>query len=197
MKKTFLTVLVCVLFLTKTSYSKDYSMNIVDVDLDTEKLAIVGDGSYSGNYVAELKALAKNNPNILFLGNQTGHILNELYSNTFLFVLPSESEGLSLALLEAMSYRRPVLVSNIPENKEGVGEIGFTFKCNDVKDLTDKLKYILKHDFEVKKNGELGRKRVEEHYNWEQIAKDVVKLYSQPQLKFNGRKIIPKFSWLK
>ncbi len=142
-----------------------------------KKLVIVGDGAYTDNYVQELKDLAADEPNIIFTGNQTGEVLAQLYANAYLFVQPSESEGLSLALLEAMARAVPVLVSNIEENREAIGAAGFIFTNKDVADLTEKLRFLLIEDDLVKTRGVAGRARVAEHFNWENIAKDVIKVY--------------------
>ena len=66
--------------------------------------------------------------------------MEELFSNAAMYVQPSEIEGLSIALLEAMSYGLPCLVSDIPENREAIGDCGLTFKSGDVIDLNEKLR---------------------------------------------------------
>lgn len=145
-----------------------------------KKLVIVGDGAFTDDYAAELKALAKGNDNIIFTGNQSGEVLAQLYANAYLFVQPSESEGLSLALLEAMARRVSVLVSNIDANLEAIGEAGFKFVNKDVADLTEKLRFLLIEEDLVEARGEAGRLRIEKYFNWETIAKEVVKIYEQP-----------------
>jgi glycosyltransferase involved in cell wall biosynthesis len=92
-----------------------------------QKLVIVGSGSFTDEYVTELKQLASDNPNIIFTGNQSGEVLAELYVQASIFIQPSESEGLSLALLEAMSRRLPFL-SVIFENMEGSEMLVLSFK---------------------------------------------------------------------
>ncbi len=144
-----------------------------------KKLIIVGDGYYTDSYVEELKLLARGNKNIIFTGNQTGRALAELFSNAYLFVQPSESEGLSIALLEAMSYGRGVLASDIPENKEAIGKIGFTFENKNTRSLENKLAYLLKCPALIKARGGLGRARVKELYNWNEITKNTIKVYKE------------------
>ncbi|MBI4778883.1 glycosyltransferase family 4 protein [Candidatus Falkowbacteria bacterium] len=93
-----------------------------------KKLVIVGDGAYTDNYVKELKAAAEGNKNIIFTGNQSGPELAELFSNAYLFVQPSEAEGLSIALLEAMAYKNCPVVSDIRENTDVIKNCGASFK---------------------------------------------------------------------
>jgi glycosyltransferase involved in cell wall biosynthesis len=148
--------------------------------LDTDKkLVIVGGSSNTDSYVEELKEMAQGDPDIIFTGNQSGIILEELFSNAYLFVQPSESEGLSVALLEAMAYGLPVLTSDIPENREVVKESGFSFKNKSSRDLAGKLAYLLDNPALVKNKGVSAKLRVEENYNWDNIVKDTINIYSQ------------------
>ena len=82
-----------------------------------QKLVIAGGSGHSENYYSEMKALAGENPNILFTGFVQGEELAELYSNAYLYVLPSDIEGMPMSLLEALGYGRVCLVSDIRENR--------------------------------------------------------------------------------
>ena len=163
-----------------------------------KKLVIVGDSSFTDDYVQELKKLAGGNKNIIFTGGQSGKVLNELFSNAYLFVQPSESEGLSIALLEAMAYEKAVLVSDIPENLEAVGEIGFSFKNKSVQHLKNKLDYLLTQPSLVDLHGRLGKERVKKYYSWRNISGDILTIYSQEILKRQEKlagkhKLVKKF----
>ncbi|MDO9399663.1 MAG: glycosyltransferase family 4 protein [bacterium] len=144
-----------------------------------KKLVIVGDGCYTNRYISELKCLAISSDNIVFTGNQTGDILAELFSNAFLFVQPSESEGLSIALLEAMSYGKCSIVSDILENIEAVEEVDLAFKNKDINSLKNKLNYFLNNPLLVKKYGEKLQERAEKEYNWENIVNKTIEVYQQ------------------
>lgn len=144
-----------------------------------KKLVIVGDGSYTNDYVQELHELAADNPNIIFTGNQTGRTLAELYSNAYAFVQPSESEGLSIALLEAMSYGQVCLASDISANQEALGEAGYFFKDRDVNDLQAKLEYLLENPEAIKSFSQKALERVRKEYNWNDIADQMIKVYKQ------------------
>jgi glycosyltransferase involved in cell wall biosynthesis len=103
--------------------------------------------------------------------------LAELYSNAYLFVQPSEAEGLSIALLEAMSYGKAVLASDIEPNKEAIFDIGLTFKSKSASDLSQKLQYLLNHPEIVELMGKELKERVALEYNWENITKKTIALY--------------------
>lgn len=143
------------------------------------KLVIVGDGVFTDDYVKEIKALAGADDRIIFTGMQSGAALAELFANARLFIQPSESEGLSIALLEAMSYGRPVLVSDIPENREAVGAGGFLFKSKDKTDLKEKLAFLLANPEIARLSGQANRQRVAEHYDWDKITEEILKLYRE------------------
>lgn len=143
-----------------------------------KKLVIVGDGAYTDGYVKELHDLAGDNKNIIFTGNQTDKVLKELFSNAAIFVQPSESEGLSFALIEAMSYARPCLVSDIDSNREALGDTGIFFKDKDANDLKDKLEGMLANP-NLDKIGALELERVKDKYDAVKNADKVLSLYKK------------------
>ncbi len=134
-----------------------------------KKLVIVGDGSYTD--------LSSDNENIIFTGNQSGKALAELYSNAYAFIQPSESEGLSIALLEAMSYGKACLVSDIPANLEAVGDTGFTFKNKDIESLAERMNYLLANPELLSVKGDLAKERTTKEFNWVDISKKVEMVY--------------------
>lgn len=142
-----------------------------------KKLVIVGDGAYTDSYVNELKIAAGSNENIIFTGSRTGKELAELFSNAYLFVQPSEAEGLSIALLEAMAYKKCALVSDIKENTDVIKNCGFSFKNKSIKSLRMKLIYLLKQPRLVEKYGFSARARVGKNYNWTKIVLSTAKAY--------------------
>ncbi len=140
------------------------------------KLVIVGGSSYTDEYVAALHTLANTDPDILFLGEQSGAPLAQLYAHAGLFVQPSEGEGLSVALLEAMSYGIPVLVSSIPQNTEVLPDKTWQFRNKSVPDLGRKIDGAFKKD--VGKAGQQNRKHVTENYNFDHLITEALKVYS-------------------
>lgn len=141
------------------------------------KLVIVGDGFHTQDYVEYLRTISDGRESILFTGAQTGEMLAQLFANAYAFVLPSETEGLSLALLEAMGYGLGVLVSDIKENVEPLEGNGFVFKNKNVIDLRDQLAYVLNRPDEVMKMGQRAHQHVEQQYSWKSIARDTLALY--------------------
>jgi len=153
----------------------------------TKKLVIVGDTAFTDDYVKELKLISQNNPNIIFTGQQTGRALRILFQNAYLFVHPSESEGLSLSLLEALGYGLPILSSDIPANLELVRNCGFIFKKGNREDLYKKLSLILDLPASVlNKKAHLAKKRVAQ-YDWKKIAKRTEKIYEDSLILAKSR----------
>lgn len=142
-----------------------------------KKLVIVGESAFTDHYVTALKIAARSSPNIIFTGNQTDQALAELFSNCYTFIHPSLSEGLPIVILEAMSYGKCVLASNIPENLEAIAESGYSFKAGDVKDLARKLKGLLARPDLVTQIGERARLRVLKEYNWDKITQKTEEFY--------------------
>ena len=144
-----------------------------------KKLVIAGGVSDSGGYLQELKALAGDDPRILFTDFVQGRVLEELYSNAYLYVLPSDLEGMPLSLLEAMSYGNCCLTSDIPECADVVGEYGVTFKRGDVADLTTKLQHLCDSPQMVQDYKDRAAACVCGRYNWEDVTDRTLALYEE------------------
>ena len=150
------------------------------------KLVIVGSGSFTDGYVKELKNLAKGDPRVIFTGLKQGQDLNALYRNCYFYVHPSESEGMSLSILEAMSYSKAVLASDIPENFEVLQDVGLTFENRNINDLSDKLKVLIKNPELVIRLGLLAHEKVKKEYNWEKIISQTIFIYENRKITNPG-----------
>jgi glycosyltransferase involved in cell wall biosynthesis len=139
------------------------------------KLVLAGGSSHSDNYVKSL--LRHESDSIKFLPWVSGSELEELLTNAALFVLPSEIEGLSLALLDAMAVGVCVLTSDIPENKEVVGDAGYTFDHRDQADLERMLDLLVRNPQLRRESSGRERARIQEEYRWPQIARSIEKTY--------------------
>jgi glycosyltransferase involved in cell wall biosynthesis len=168
-----------ILFLGRLSPEKNVHLLIKAYErIDTSvKLVIAGGTSHTDSYVGQLKE--REGERIRFLDWVDGEILEELLSNALLFVLPSDIEGLSLALLEAMGHGNCVLTSDIPENVELVDGVGYTFVRGDISDLERMLRLLLgRRDLRERAACD-ARARVEDSYLWTRVASETEHLYYQ------------------
>ena len=141
------------------------------------KLVVVGAHAETPEYEAYLKMISAGRENILFLGERTGAELAELFTNAAVFVQPSEDEGLSIALLEAMSYGLPIVASDISGNREALDGAGSYFRSKDVESLKQELAYMLNRPDEMAIYGKLARGRAKGTFSWEAIASQTLDVY--------------------
>jgi glycosyltransferase involved in cell wall biosynthesis len=141
----------------------------------SKKLVIAGDTVFDDPYGQKLKIFASQD--IIFTGFASGKLFQELLSNAYIFVLPSEIEGLSTGLLEAMGYSNCVLVSDIQENLEVIGDGGMSFRTKDVSDLQMKLETLMTHPNLVNTYREKARTSILERYDWDKIVDQYIELY--------------------
>jgi glycosyltransferase involved in cell wall biosynthesis len=166
-----------VLFLGRLSPEKNCHL-LIDAfrGLKTpQKLVLAGGSSYSDRYAKQIRK--HHGDQIRILDWVSGPARDELIANALLFVLPSDMEGLSVALLEAMGAGVCVLTSDIPENREVVDGAGFTFKRGDVADLERMLRLLLLDAPVRKAAARRGQQRVRDRYLWRMVAEDVGRVY--------------------
>ena len=146
------------------------------------KLVLAGGGNHTEKYVKDLQLKIDSDNRIIAPGYVSGSMLEELFSNAALFVLPSEHEGLPVALLEAMSYRIPCITSDIPACREvaivnGKPLVDFAAP-KDVGDLNVRLTKALKEPERLKENVIGAEKHVRENYHWNNVADKVEREYT-------------------
>lgn len=145
--------------------------------ITNKKLVIVGDSSDTDDYVRYLKDKANENPNIIFTGFVSGSLLDEMYSNAYAYIIPSNLEGMPLSLLEAMSYGNAVIGSDIAEITEVVEDKALIFQKGNVNDLASKLQRLNDNPSLVKKMKEESSEFICKKYNWDDIADKTLRLY--------------------
>lgn len=146
------------------------------------KLVIAGGSSHTDEYEKMLRK--EESDDIRFVGYQYGEPLRALYSNCRLFVFPSFIEGLPLVLLEALSFLRPVVFSDIPENLEIADGLGIPFRCGSVDDLAAKLEYALSHASEMGALQKATIERLSHEYNWDRVADQYVRIYRDATARY-------------
>ena len=140
------------------------------------KLAIVGGADYSSEYARAVAQAAQKTPGVVMLGHQTGEALAQLYKHAGVFVLPSSHEGQPIAVLEAMSYGCPVVLSDIPAHREiGTSSAQFV-RVGDVAALADRLDAIFRTGRAPRLDAD-ERERLMQRHDWRQIARLTLGVY--------------------
>jgi glycosyltransferase involved in cell wall biosynthesis len=152
------------------------------------KLVLAGGSSHSDAYVWQLRQ--HESERVRVLDWVSGEALDELLTNAMLLVLPSDLEGLSLALLDAMGAGVFVLASDVPENREVVEGSGFTFRHGDRADLERMLRLLISEPGVRTAAARKTRERVWEHYLWGRVVRQVESVY----LELVGETILPKLA---
>jgi len=136
------------------------------------KLLVVG----SGNYLPKLQEMAKDNPDIIFMGEKSEEEIIDLLSITDIFVNPSYSEGLPTSVLEAASCSCPIIATDVGATKEIIqhGRNGLLFSAKDTAQLSLMIRSMLDNDQVRLQYGARVRKAVELKYSWDIIASQYV-----------------------
>jgi glycosyltransferase involved in cell wall biosynthesis len=145
----------------------------------SQTLVIAGEAPATSGYEQELRNLAGEDPRIRFVGRVQGRLLQELFSNATLFVQPSELEGLSIGLIEAMSYGAACLASDIPENQEVVANAGILFRSKDVDDLEQQLRWSLANPAVLRDRAAVGKARALNLFTWDRVVDQLEALYGR------------------
>lgn len=138
-----------------------------------KKLVIAGGSSHTDSYFSEMMDKAKQDKRVITTGFVQGCEKEELLSNAFLYVLPSDIEGMPISLLEAMSYGIPCLTSDIEENLEVTQNEAMAFKKGNTEDLKNKLQKILR---ETKKTVNTAW---QQKFNWNTCVEKTMQIYQK------------------
>jgi len=144
-----------------------------------KRLVIAGASSDTDSFTEDIKKIAQKDERIIFTGCVEGELWEELYSNAYVFCLPSDLEGMPLSLLEAMSYGNCCLVSDIQECVAVVEDKGITFKKGDAKDLASKLQLLNDKPELVEQYKNTSSAFILKKYNWDDIVERTLQLYAQ------------------
>ena len=144
-----------------------------------KKLIIAGPIDENDSYNRELLELGKRDKRVSFIGFVAGKEKEALYRGAYAYCLPSESEGFSMALLEAMGYGKCCIISDIPNNFEATGNSCISFKSKNEESLYNALLKAETNEKLVTDIGNSARKRLAESFTWDIISEEVENLYQK------------------
>ena len=171
-----------ILFLARIVPEKglDYLIDAYKQINTDKKLVIAGGASHTNSYYEEIKKKVENDDRIIMTGFVQGEELQELYSNCYLYCLPSDVEGMPISLLEAMSYGRNCLVSNIEENIQVTDDYAMSFEKGNIEDLRKQLEIAISGESYNKwRKPEEISNYILEKYNWDKVVKETLRLYKK------------------
>lgn len=144
------------------------------------KLVLAGGVSDTKSFTSELLEKVANNPNIIFAGELRGQRLWEIVRGAGLFVLPSDVEGLPLAMLEAMQEGIPVVASDIPPHKQLIsGGRGKLFEAGNLNSCISTLDWAIHHPQELRVMAVNAQRHIQLNYSWDHITSETLKLYTK------------------
>lgn len=143
-----------------------------------KKLVITGGGHHTDKYTNKIEKMVADEPNVILTGFQSNETLEQLFSNAYMMLSPSDAEGLPITMLEGMSYRLPIVASDIDEHRELIQNEQFLFEQGNVDSLKQALEQALNKDnSELKKEADANRKNIEENFAWSKVTKEIERLY--------------------
>ncbi len=147
-----------------------------DVDTDMP-FVIAGSPGYDTAYAKKLERTAARDPRVRLIGFQSGKTLQQLIAHAYVVVHPSRIEGMSLSILEAMSYGKLVIMSDIEENREIADHAAICVRTDDRDAFKDAINWAIQDPVMVKERGHRAREHVRQHYSWEFVTDETEKLY--------------------
>ena len=138
------------------------------------KLVIAGNNDADPQYVDHLHKLADGDKDIVFTDAIYGDEKDAILRNAYTFCIPSTIEGLSIVLLEAMSYKLPVIASDIDANRELLGNDAVWVKPENSEDISKAIEFCIENKTTIKEFETINYNKVVENYTWDKVAKKYI-----------------------
>ena len=142
-----------------------------------KKLVIAGDISDTEQYYKKIRRAAKGDDRIIFTGFADDKLRSELFSNAYVYVLPSDLEGMPMCLLEAMSFGNCCLTSDISECTDVTEDKALSFLRGNLEDLRDKMQMLCDNPDVVAKYKSEASDYICNKYKWNDVVDQIIKLY--------------------
>lgn len=146
------------------------------------RLVIIGGEQGDKAYAESLRRMAKKIPHVILTGWQDAENTQLLLSESIALIQPSQSEGMSIAMLEAFAHGKPVLASDLPEHKELITDSRFLYEKTKITQLEERLIWLIANPEIASVEGLRNRERAERHYNWDAIVRQTEHIYADAML---------------
>ena len=138
------------------------------------RLVIAGSNDSDPEYVKRLHEISAGNDNIVFTGAIYGDEKDAILRNAYVFCIPSTIEGLSIVLLEAMSYKLPVIASDIDANRELLDDNAVWVRPENIEDISNAIEFCISNRDLIENYTMNNYRKVVEFYTWDKVAKKYV-----------------------
>lgn len=163
----------------------DWLLDLLPSMKRAEIFLVIAGGSQdpiTEKYLQDLKNIASKNSRIIFTGPVFGREKAELLSNCLAFITPSGNEGLPITVLEALSYGKFCIASDIPAHKEVITQNinGYLFPCDNKKEFVKCMEFLSRqHVNFFKQRGMVAKERIENLFNWERTTEHLEEAYRE------------------
>lgn len=139
-----------------------------------KKLMLCGGADGNDKYETYLKGLAKDNDSVIFTGPIFGADKDAAFRNCYAFCIPSTLEGLPMALLEAMSYGKIAIASDIPACHEALGGSGIYVPYENEDAIKDALLDLVNNKEKYEWQIEANKERARTKFSWENTTQKYI-----------------------
>lgn len=134
------------------------------------KLVIAGSNDAMPEYVDRLHQLGEGHKDVVFTGAVYGDDKDLLLRHAYCFCLPSTIEGLSIVMMEAASFKLPIIASDIDANREFLGDDAVYVRPENEDDLVKAIEYAVAHPEIMYQQQARNYQKVVDKYTWDKVA---------------------------
>lgn len=143
----------------------------LQANLQVKKLVLCGGADGNVQYEQYLRGLAKGSKDVIFTGPIFGADKDAAFRNCYAFCIPSTLEGLPMSLLEAMSYGKIAIASDIPACHEALGDSGIYVPYEDDKAIAEAMTELTGNEAKYEWQKETNKQRAQRTFSWENTTK--------------------------
>ncbi len=142
----------------------------INAGLNGKKLVLCGGVDGDMKYDAYLRSIT-DSKDIIFTGPIFGADKDAAFRNCYAFCIPSTLEGLPMSLLEAMSYGKIAIASDIPACHEALGDSGIYVPYEDAAAISKAMKELVVNEDTYEWQKEANYHRAANVFSWENTTK--------------------------